>query len=705
VVALVCVAPARAPASQFLSAEIDTALANRGVFFKKLELPEENLPNLDEWLRKNGGDGNFKARLDALRRDGGAWHRYVSGVASDEEKTPGARERFFEEAVKSASADPGTLWLLALEFIRGGHTEFAGDCFDAIETCVFSVGGSAAPLLSQQLILFGNTLAASDPETAGYCYDAARRFDKNQCWWLYRKAATGFPGNAATAIPGFVTEALGLLGSSWRAQAALVCWAYRFFAATAFIFALTVLAVFAVKYLGHGVHPVGDTLFVGASPRARTAASVVIVLAMFMAGVVPTLWIIAFLICRFMGAGEKKLLILVCAILALSPLNFFVDGFLSRGISPDSPAVLLERSIREGYSVGLYRLAKTNLSKRPGNYATDLALAVCATKSEGYGGASPDAVGKALDLAPNDHIALLYAGNYAFLTGDIDGMKQYYGAVLKDNPRSPEAKFNLAQAYVNDGGFTAPDMISEAAKINAGLVGGHMRINARLFGDDVPPLRRVIQPALTPLYFWTRLFIADPAEILRFNDGKTCFGMSPLTAFGASAILMLAFLCFYSALWKYGSKTRKYFTCRICGRLLCRRCRKGTICSVCYKKSMDSHNNAATMYNLQKAYQDKALLRNDFMKFAVGVVIPGAGELYKGETVFKPATAMLITSAVAAACYCAITFHTFYPNAAVIDPIYCVPVLLLYFAVSFLKQCVGFAKTMKVRAKMSVRGN
>ena len=702
--ALVCALPAPAAASQFLYAEIEAALTQRNDFLEKLELPAEALPPpLEDWLQKNKGDGDFKKRLDAMRKAGGSWPLFISGVIAGEGDY---RERLFGEAIKTATADPGTLWLLALEFIRNGHKQFADECFDAIEMYIIAVGGSSAPLLSQQLILFGNYLAASDdPSTAEYCYNAAKRFDKNQCWWLYRKGAIGFPHNVdklTAAVPEFTAEALNLLAISWRAQVAFICWAYRFFAVTIFIFVFALFAVFAVKYLPQGVHPISDTLFVGASPPIRTAASVVIVLAMLIAGVVPTLWLIAFLTCRFMNAKEKKLLLLACAILTVSPLNFLVDGFLSRNIRPDSPAVLLDRSIREGYSGNLYKLAKTNQSQRPNNLATELTLAVCATKSENYG-ANSDAVSKALELAPEDPLTLMYAGNHAFLTNDINGMKQYYGAVLKNNPRSPEAKFNLAQAYADDGNFTATDMISEAANINAGLIGGHVRTNVRYFDENVPPLRQIIQPTLTPLYFWSRLFLADPAEILRLNENKTYFGLNPLAAFGVSAALMFAFLCLYSTAWKQGPKVRKYFTCRICGRLLCRRCRKGTICSICYKKSIDSHNDASTMYNLQKSYQDKAILRRDFTRFFLGIAIPGAGALYKGETFFKPTVTILITSAVFAACYCAVTFHTYYPSAAVVDPIYCVPVLLLYNIFAFFKQCVELAKTMKNRANMSIK--
>jgi tetratricopeptide (TPR) repeat protein len=697
--AIVCALPCAAKASQFLSAEIETALSERDGFLKRLDLAEGDFLSLKSWAASDEG-GDVGRRLGALRGSGSPWYHYINGFVNGVDNR-GAAERYFSAAVTVAGEDPGVLWLLAVEFVRNGEAQFADECLDAIEKYILTWGGSSAPLLSQQLILLGNAKAASDPEAAEYCYKSAKRFDKDQCWWLYRKAAIDFPQNVIATAPGFVTEACGLFAASWRAQVALLSGAYRLFAATLFIFVCAAFAVLTLKYLPRGVHPIGDTLFPAASPRARTASSIVIILAMLVVGIVPTLWVIAFLICRFLNAKEKKLLIFLCAILTLCPLNFLAQNFLSRGINQRSPAFLLDRSIREGYSDSLYHLA-ANLTASSDGYAAKLALAVSAIKS-GDRKVSSGALNRVLELAPNDPLVRMYAGNYSFLTGDVEGMERYYGAVLNDNPRSAEAKFNLAQAYVNSEGFTASDMMSEAAKIDAALVGGHTRANARYFQEDVPPLRQILQPSLTPLYFWSRLFLADLSELSRFNSSKSYFGLSPLAAFGVSAAAMLLFLCLYSAMWQQEPRIKKYFTCRVCGRLLCRRCRKGTLCSVCYKESIDSHNNAAAMYNRQKAYQDRAATRKTLTEFALGAVFPGAGKLYKGETVFEPVTAMLTASAILAAFYCAVTFHTYYPSKAVIDPVYFVAALFLYNIIMFIKQCVWLAVTMKNKAKLSVR--
>lgn len=691
--AVVCTLPCASLASQFLSAEIEAALTARSEFQKRLDLEDDFFSRSSRLSEDDAGA--VREKLGALRRSGSPWYHYISGLVGGEDNRDAA-ERFFSAAVEAAGEDPGALWLLAVEFIRNGETSFADECLDAIKMYILASGGSSAPLLSQQLILLGNVFGAGNPSAAEFCYAAARRFDENQCWWLYKKGAIDFPKNIVATVPDFVSEAGGLFATSWRAQIALLSGAYRFFAATLFIFVCAVFVVFAVKYLPQGVHRIGDTLFMGASPRVRTAVSVAIVLAITIIGIVPTLWAIAFLVCRFMNASEKKLLIFACAALVFSPLGFLAQSFLNRGVNPGSSAVLLDRSIREGYSADLYGLVKANLSQDPDNLATRLALAVSATKS-GDRKVSAAAVNKVLELAPNDYLALIYAGNYSFLIGDTDGMERYYGAALKNNPRSAAAKYNLAQAYINSAGFTASDMVNEAAKLDAPLIGGHTRANARYFQDDVPPLRQIINPALTPSYFWSRLFAATPEELLRFNGGKRYFGLTPLAAFGASAGLMTLFLLIYSAMWKREPRIKKYFTCRICGRLLCRSCRKGTMCSVCYKKNIDSHNNAAAMYNLQKANQDMAVLRTNIIKFVLGSVFPGAGGLYKGETLSKPIAAMLITSAVYAAVYCAATFHTCYPSQAVINPLPCVSILLLYNVIAVAKQCAWFAATMKSR--------
>jgi hypothetical protein len=107
---------------------------------------------------------------------------------------------------------------------------------------------------------------------------------------------------------------------------------------------------------------------------------------------------------------------------------------------------------------------------------------------------------------------------------------------------------------------------------------------------------------------------------------------------------------------------------------------------------------------MQKKCQNHAQLRKDIMKYALGMFVPGAGPLYAGEAVFKPALALLVTSAVFAAYFCAFAFRADYPSLTVINPVYYVSVLLIYNIAAFFKQGAGMAKVLRDYVKKQSKG-
>jgi tetratricopeptide (TPR) repeat protein len=682
-------------ASPFLSVEIETALSDRAEFLRQAGLTDGDFLTLNSQTERSHAE--IEGAILRLGRTGNVWHHYILGLIDDDGERAGA---LYGRALSAAGRDAGVLWLLGLEFIRYGELPWAVASFEALERSILTGGGSAAPLLSQQLMLMGNALSARYPERARFCYTWAKRFDTNQPWWLYKTGGVDFPRNVIATAPAFLSESANIIAQSWYAQLALVRGTWRFLGLTIFIFACAIFLVLATKYLPQGVHPIGDGLFGRASLRFRTVSSVIIVLSALIIGILPTLWVIAFLICRFTNAAEKKLLMLACALLALSPLDYYVTTFLQRGANHDSPPVLLERAIREGFSDDLHNMAVAKTREKPNNPTLRLALAVSASKQQDLN-LGTSAINEALRLAPDDRMAQMYAGNISFLRGDKEGMERHYGSILRQHS-CPRAKFNLAQAYVADGGFTSVDMITEAAQINRTLISEYMRVNENQFSGNPPPLRRVMQPSLTPGYFWGRLLLADAGEIFEAREGAA--GVNPLAAFVVSALLLAILAAMNITLWNPNKpRARKYFVCRVCGRLICKKCRKGTLCADCHKACVDAHNNAAAMHNLQMKHQDSAQLRRDITKCVLGALVPGAGRLYKGESVVGPTLVMLVSSAIFAACYCAFTFTTAYPKNTVINPLYFVSVLLIYNLAAAIKQCVGLASTLKMRAKMSAK--
>jgi len=693
VLLVICCFSSVAWASSFLSDEIEAALAERGDFLQGIGLEGTSLQAFEEWLEANDRQ-QFEARLAATGKTTGTWPHYMRGLISEDGEKAAQHYGYAMDA-----ADAGALWLLALEFIRYEQYPWAEAALDAIEKKILGSGGTSAPLLSQMLMLMGNAMASTSPERAMFCYKWSPKFDPDQPWWAYKKGGVDFPRNVTNATPGFIAEALGVLASSWRAQVAFIAGIYRYLSVTLFIFVCTLFLVLTLKYLSSGVHHLGDALFGGASPRFRTASSIIVVLSVFILGIQPALWLIALLVYRFVNPAEKKLLIFACVILTLSPLNHYTESYLRHNLEPGSSAMLLDKAISEGYSSELHELAAAGAAEKPGDYASQLALGIIYAKKGDYQTAS-DAVDNAVNLAPDDQMALMYAGIVSFLNGDIPEMERRLNNSIAKYPKCVRLRYNLAQAYVSEGKLAASEMITDAAKIDATLVGNYMRINENLFDGEPPPLRQMMQPSMSPWYFWSRLSIVNPKEIFTSTAAAT----HRIVLFVLSALLLITLIALSVTLWS-GKKPRSaktFFVCRICGRLLCRKCRKGTMCAECYRVCLDSHNNAATMYNLQKKCQEKALMRKDISIYVLGILVPGAGRLYNDESRGGAIFTMLISSAVYAAYYCAFTFKTAYPSTTVINPLYFVSVLLLYNIIAIARQSAELSSKLKMRAKLAV---
>jgi hypothetical protein len=391
-----------------------------------------------------------------------------------------------------------------------------------------------------------------------------------------------------------------------------------------------------------------------------------------------------------------------CLILALTPLDAWVTHFLHRHAAPASTATVLDRVIKEGYSEGLHKLAAGNVSRMPDFYLNQLAFALSSAKGD-HLKQGTEALHSARQKAPFDPMVLMYAGYISHLAGDADATEHSYSQLLIKQPKNATAMYNFSVTQADKAGFESSDLAAEAAKLKPALVSEFIKKNDHYYENNVPPLRSLIQPVIAPGYFWGQIFLSDLDGALNVTRGTPFFGLPPLITLVVFVTLFAALLVFDSVFWGGGSRIKRYFICRICGRLLCRRCRKGTMCSSCYKANLNSHNNAATMYNLQKKYQEHAQLRTNVLRRVLGMFFPGTEQLYKGETLRGPIITLLFTSAIFAALYCALTFHTEYPSKTVVNPIYFAAVLLIYNITAFLKNGRGLITVFQNHFKQKVR--
>jgi len=664
---LICAVPQTTAASQFWSQEIESALTERGDFLEQIGLADKDFQSVRSQKQL------FEDRLSIQRSSQSPWYFYLSGLIED--KNSGA---FYGQALIRAALDPGALWLLALEFIENNQLQWAANSMAALEKEMFSRGGSAAPLIAQQLLLAGRGFESQSTEQAEFCYTWARRFDSQQYWSQYQR---GRLRSFLPSISALVVEAGSVLSTSWQMQLTFAAQAHRFLRTSLFIFICAIFLVFSLKYLPSGVHYLGDKLFGSSAPPSyRTFSCIVIVLSMLMLGVYTTLWITAFLIRRFLNSNEKKLLTLACVLLVLAPIDNWLANIFLQNTKADSTAVVFDRVNREGFSEELHQLSLSNAQKRPDNYLRQLTLAISAVKGERYN-LGADALNRALQLAPNEPMTLLCAGNISFLLDNFDAMEQYYNDLIKKEARNTEAIYNLGQAQLRKTGLAAATLIDEAARIEPAKVNNFVKLNELYFSGDTPQLRSFMQPYISPSFFWGKLFFAEGGTFSqsKITWGGAFWGIGPAVSFTIFIILLIEMFVIEKFFWS-GDKLRlrRYFTCKICGQLICRRCRKGMMCSSCHNESIKLHNSAAMINNLQKELQARSVLYRRILKCVLGSFAPGTEKLYEEESVLKPALIIFLSSAVLGAYYWAFTFYSNYPGLTILNPVYFAAVLSLY---------------------------
>lgn len=691
---IICAVPQTAGASQFWSQEIESALAARSEFLEQIGLTDKDFLSARTWVGSQ--KQLFEERLSAQRRSQSPWYYYLNGLIDEE--NGGA---FYGQALIRAASDPGALWLLSLEFIRYNELQWAANSMAALEKTMFSLGGTAAPLIAQQLLLAARGFEQQSAEQAEFCCAWAKRFDTRQYWSQYQKSRIRFPGGTLPAASALVVEAGGILSTSWFTQLTFASQTHRFLRAVFFIFICAVFFVLSLKYLPSGVHFLGDRLYGSAPPIYRTISGIIIVLSMFSLGIYTAFWLTAFLIRRFLNGGEKKLLTFACVLLVLAPIDNWVTNMFLRNAEADSAAVVFDRVNREGFSDGLHQLCLNNAQKRPENYLSQLSLAISAMKGEEYN-LGADALRKALQLAPQEQMTLLCAGNISFLLGNFNAMEQYYNELLKKEPKNCEAIFNLGQAQLSKEGFAAATLIDEAARLDPAKVNNFVKLNELYFSGDNPPLRKLMQPYISPVFFWGKLFPAEGGTLSQSKTiwGSAFLGVDPASSFAIFAVLLVLMLIVDKIFWSSDKlKLKRYFNCKICGQLICRRCRKGMMCASCYKESIRLHNSAAMINNLQKEHQDISALYRRFVKCFLGSLVPGAENLYGEESILKPAFIMFFSSAILGIYYWAFTFHSSYPGVTVLNPMYLAAPFLVYNILAVVRNVRGLADFLTAKAK------
>lgn len=680
---------------QFWADEISNSLEARSEFLKGMDLTEKDFLSLESWI--NSQQQQFSKRVSSRADSRDPWYYYLAGVLEPKESE--GQNNHFKQAIRVSSDKPGTLWLLSLEFIRSDQLFWAEEALMKLEKCMFNQGGRAAPVISQQLLLAGRTFEPQSKSQAEFCFGWAKQFDPDQSWSALQNARIHFPMNVVESFS-FIGDAFHTVSRSWRAQHALAFNLYRLLRTTLIIFILVVATILSFRYLPSAIHILDDKLFSGLPLKYRPLASIAAALSVLSFGLVPFLWALAFLIRRFLSKGEKALLTFVCLLLALSPLdNWIYNIFLNSADSSQTPQIFT-RVTAEGFSEGLHQAALKNARENPSDHLAYLGVAISAIKGQDHN-TSAEALRKALQLSPKDPLTLLTAGNISFLLGNHEAVEQYYTALIEKEPRNLEAKFNMGQYQIERGGsITATDLIDQAARLYPAKVNRFIEKNDIHYSGNSPLLRRLMQPELSPKYFWLKRFLHHGGSLSDSKSlwGASFFGLGPVTSLIIFVLLFASLLVFDTFFWNSDSKVKELFSCKVCGRVICRKCRKGTKCQKCHEESQYVRS-AASISAQQRAYIDRNRKRRNIVKSLFGLTVPGSDKLMKGDKTFSPAMHVMLSCLILSLYYVSFTFRTRYPQITTVNLIIPFSLFLIYNLLFIIKHGLALKQLLSEKKK------
>jgi|GEM_PF-6711804 len=530
----------------------------------------------------------------------------------------------FEQTLLSAGNDPGTTWLLFIEFERYGLREWSERALTQLEKQMISTGAESAAIISRQLtnrgiiVKVGNS--GNDPS---FYFKWALRFDNHDMRALYCFSAT-----TSYQMLKLIPESLKLLASSWRAQLASGYAAYLFLRRMVIICMSIVIILMSAKYLPRALHGFSHLYPDNMPSCLRLLLPCAVLLSTFFFGMLTFIWIMTFLIWHHFSSGDRRLFTIVLAGIMLAPFDAAIMDRFQDAINPAGAIMHLSHSSGEGNTA--FDNVSDNTSRGEGLHL-ELAGTFNAIKSGNLSAASKwcDRLSKKY---PSDMVVANLAGITRYFGGSIDSATYFFNKIIESNPRDVTAFFNLARCRiaVNDV-TTGMDLIKKAATLDPVSVNGFIEANDRHFSHQWPLIRQMMFPDYTPVQFWSRIFIPYTGSMASWNAfwGLSFWGISPVGSLIIFCALLL-FLLFSSRMGNNTGKFRRLHECKICGRTVCRKCTTGTMCTSC-ADAAHSFGGVSVVEKYRERITKVSLTMEALKKKLFSLFVPGCGHIFESS--------------------------------------------------------------------------
>jgi tetratricopeptide (TPR) repeat protein len=509
-----------------------------------------------------------------------AWIFLIKGFLLSD-NNPTASDSLFRLAINTSQYDPGTTWLLFVEFTRYEFSNFADSAMMSLYKQLTSSGSDASAVISLQLKYLAKYYSEQKNfQVTNRLYNWIEKFDPDQTWSHKRRFFQSFPGDIDGMKVALFTY-ISTMSRSWVSQTNLLSdnyfWIHTFF--TVLLFSL--FALISIKYFPLAVHHVSDLYPLSVSSTLRTLLASLIVISTLFFGVNVFFWLTSILVWPHVDKKDKPVLLLAILILILSPLDTRIRVMSDSIKDPEGSIVMLKKSISDGITDEFFSKLTLKYSNNKDNPYFISAIAIASYK-KGDLAFAQQMINKALALKNNDPVITVMAGNIAFQKGDYVKANDYFQKAVSLPDRDVSALFNLGQCYLmQKQTLPGTESIDKAAKEDNLTVNSFIQQNDMLYSDNWPSIRKLMIPDFTASYFWKNVFFRNNGSWQTANErwGTSFIGFNALTSFFIFILLFITLLLV--SFFKAPSRIKKLFECKYCGRISCKKCAHGILCCSC----------------------------------------------------------------------------------------------------------------------------
>lgn len=581
---------------------------------------------------------------------GTMWANFALGVAAEKSR-PGAGEADLEAAAKQAKGNLGLNYELARILGQMGMYQRAHSWQMEVHRSMLEKGYTRVPDLAKlELWKVRETIRQGRFQVARQGMEFAGRLDPLSPWVPYQNLTLHFQEHSPFGWDlGFVwtslIETLHML-RYYDVQTLFLVNLSRWFRLGMGIFGALGLLVLFIRHFPRIAHPWAEKMPHAVELRVRYLAIALVPLSLAVggAGYVLLGLLGAMLLWKHCAQEEKSVLKVVMMGIALVPFLVMWERSMVRHLDNRTGVNLYHQAWSRGYERQLSESSKSFPARtHEDSVYRALALSLQYKKQGNYLKAA-EFGREANRVDPGAVFALLNAGNLDMATFEYGKAVSVFERARRDAPKMVETWFNSSQAELyNNNSSKHKKFLDQAAELDAQWVTQWLKDNDENF-PVYPATRKSMDPMLrTGQAWWASWRSLLNLDFLRVNIRA---GILDIPGSWILAAVIAASLGLFFRFRHYSRNTHGWdlFECKICGRIMCRTCRKGVHCQNCFKTVAGVHENRIRV-ELVSRLRNRSALAVVRTASALNALFPGIGHLYLGRgggRFFWPMTTSLL---------------------------------------------------------------